>query len=185
QGGHDETWGGVRINIDRSWVDLGIGSVPTSEPAHCGGVRLGFSSYAAQSASRGSTSQRKALQCLLTEQHLYGGPVDGTWSRATVVAVTGFQRRVKHRISGTFWVTDWVSLLSAGAAPVVKLGSASPSVRRVQRSLNAALGADLTITGLFDGATQAKLRAYQTKLHLSATSVAAAPTWTALQRGAL
>ncbi|MDQ6686624.1 MAG: DUF1906 domain-containing protein, partial [Actinomycetota bacterium] len=42
QGGHDETWGGVRINIDRSWVDLGIGSVPTSEPAHCGGVRLGF-----------------------------------------------------------------------------------------------------------------------------------------------
>ena len=27
QGGHDETWGGVRINIDRNCLDLGLGSV--------------------------------------------------------------------------------------------------------------------------------------------------------------
>ena len=27
QGGHDETWGGVRINIDRNYLDLGLGSV--------------------------------------------------------------------------------------------------------------------------------------------------------------
>ena len=27
QGGHDEVWGGVRINIDRNYLDLGRGSV--------------------------------------------------------------------------------------------------------------------------------------------------------------
>ncbi len=36
QGGHNETWGGVTINIDRNFLDLGRGSVPVPED-HCGG----------------------------------------------------------------------------------------------------------------------------------------------------
>ena len=38
RGGHDETHGGVRINIDTDWLDLGRGSTPPPEPRHCGGA---------------------------------------------------------------------------------------------------------------------------------------------------
>ena len=41
-GGHNETYGGVTINIDRDWLDLGSGSTPGPSPTHCGGVRLSF-----------------------------------------------------------------------------------------------------------------------------------------------
>jgi hypothetical protein len=44
QGGHDETWGGVRINIDRNYLDLGKGSV-TSPETHCDGARVRLAAY--------------------------------------------------------------------------------------------------------------------------------------------
>ena len=37
-GGHNETHGGVTINIDRNWLNIGGGSVAGREPAHCGGA---------------------------------------------------------------------------------------------------------------------------------------------------
>ena len=44
QGGHNETWGGVTINIDRNYLDLGQGSVAAPE-THCGGTRVDFKKY--------------------------------------------------------------------------------------------------------------------------------------------
>ena len=38
RGGHNETYGGVTINIDNNWVDLGRGSVAPRERSRCGGV---------------------------------------------------------------------------------------------------------------------------------------------------
>ena len=49
QGGHDETWGGVRINIDRNWLDLGAARSPAAE-SHCGGVRVSYWVYEPLSA---------------------------------------------------------------------------------------------------------------------------------------
>ena len=37
QGGHDEVWGGVRINIDRNFLDVGRGSWAPAE-SHCSGM---------------------------------------------------------------------------------------------------------------------------------------------------
>ena len=47
-GGHNETWGGVTINIDSNWLDLGAGSQPRPE-GRCPGTRLGFWKYPALS----------------------------------------------------------------------------------------------------------------------------------------
>src|SRR6478735_3411698 len=44
QGGHNETWGGVKINIDRNFLDVGTGSVAVPE-THCGGVQIAFGIY--------------------------------------------------------------------------------------------------------------------------------------------
>ena len=47
-GGHNETWGGVTINIDSNFIDLGAGSQPRPE-GRCPGTRLGFWKYPALS----------------------------------------------------------------------------------------------------------------------------------------
>ena len=89
QGGHDETWGGVRINIDRNWLDLGLGSVAQPE-THCGGVRVSFWRYAALDPGA-SSIQVSALQCLLTERGAYAGPLSGVLDEATLAATNAWQ----------------------------------------------------------------------------------------------
>ncbi len=76
RGGHDEVWGGVRINIDSNYLDVGRGSWAPAE-SHCNGVPIGLRNY---TALRPATADRtpdpvqvKALQCLLTEKGLYAG----------------------------------------------------------------------------------------------------------------
>ncbi len=70
QGGHDETWGGVRINIDRNFLDVGRGSW-APDVAHCTSTRVDFAKYdAVRPATDKRTSdaaQVLALQCLLKE----------------------------------------------------------------------------------------------------------------------
>ena len=57
RGGQPETFGGVTINIDRNWLDLGKGSVAPTEAKHCGGtVVYNYPSYA--NLQRGTTSDR-------------------------------------------------------------------------------------------------------------------------------
>ena len=106
QGGHDETWGGVRINIDRNYLDLGLGSYATRE-THCGGTRISYWRYPA--VNPGDASQVvPALQCLLKEQGAYAGPITGTYDDATVAAAQawheltalGAQPQVRRRGTG-------------------------------------------------------------------------------------
>ena len=44
QGGHNETWGGVTINIDRNFLDVGKGSRAAAEN-HCNGTRISYPRY--------------------------------------------------------------------------------------------------------------------------------------------
>ena len=48
-GGHDETWGGVTVNIDRDFLDVGRGSVAAAE-THCNGIRVNFPQYTPSAA---------------------------------------------------------------------------------------------------------------------------------------
>ena len=182
QGGHDETWGGVRINIDRNWLDLGLGSVATRE-THCGGTRISFWRYRA--LAPGSTAKPvSALQCLLKEKNLYAGPVTGLYDEPTVAAAAAWMTSRGFAVQPRFAQRHWVALLSEGGKPVVKFGSAGPDVRRLQRALSAAdARAHVTATGVFDLATDVALRAWQGEVGLTVTGVAAPSTWKKLWKG--
>jgi hypothetical protein len=182
QGGHDETWGGVRINIDRNYLDLGLGSVASRE-THCGGIRVSYWRY--QALDPGSTAKTvSALQCLLKEKDLYGGQVTGVYDEPTVAAATAWMAARGFPVQRRFAPRHWVALLSEGGKPVLKVGSAGPDVRRLQRALSAAdAKARVTATGVFDSRTDAALRDWQERVGLSRTGVAAPNTWRKLWQG--
>ncbi len=182
QGGHDETWGGVRINIDRNWLDLGLGSVAQPE-THCGGVRVSFWRYAALDPGA-SSIQVSALQCLLTERGAYAGPLSGVLDEATLAATNAWQTSHGFNAQPRWGARHWVALLSEGAKPTLKVGSAGSDVRRLQRALSAAdPQAHVTATGLFTTATINALRDWQERNKMTVTGVAAASTWHKLWKG--
>jgi hypothetical protein len=187
QGGHDETWGGVRINIDRNFLDVGRGSVAAPEN-HCDGTKIAFFAYdrlqppTADSAP--PAGKVKALQCLLKEHGLYGGRITGSYSPRTIEAAHTWQQQHGFAVQDTWSIRHWMSLLVAGDHPVLKRGSAGPAVRRLQRTLNAADSTlHLAAKGVFDAATDTALRAWQRKLGLETSGVAAPETWAAMKAG--
>ncbi|GAA4756522.1 hypothetical protein GCM10023350_47660 [Nocardioides endophyticus] len=190
QGGHNETWGGVTINIDRNYLDLGQGSVAPRE-VYCGGIAVpsyGFSALRPPTAtSVPPANQVKALQCLLQEQGLYAGRIHGKFGPRVLAAVNAWQSNHRMRVQSAWSRRNWVSLLSAGDTPVVKFGSTGPAVRRLQRALSVA-GTDATAkavraTGVFNAKTDKALRAWQKRVGVEVSGVAAAKTWKALQAG--
>jgi hypothetical protein len=182
QGGHDETWGGVRINIDRNYLDLGRGSVADRE-THCDGTRVSYWRYPA--LIPGATSKVvPALQCLLKEKGYYDGPISGTYDEKTVAAAGAWMSAQTVGVQAKFAPRHWVALLSQGGKPVLKVGSAGSDVRRLQRALSAAdKHARVTATGVFDLTTDAALRAWQAEVGLPVTGVAAPSSWRKLWQG--
>lgn len=185
-GGHDETWGGVRINIDSNRLDLGRGAAAYPE-RHCGGVRIDYATYPALRRPSGGVASDptrvKALQCLLTERKVYRGKIHGRYDNATVTAARAWQQARKLRVSDTWGASHWMSLLSYGGRPVMKFGVAGPYVRRLQRALNAAGGSSIAVTGLFDAATQTKLKYYQRATGMRQDGIVVPGTWTYLRMG--
>jgi hypothetical protein len=183
RGGHDETHGGVTINIDSNFLDLGRGSVARAERAHCGGIRLNFLRYPALRA--GATGSRVlAAQCLLNRAGFYTGPFTGTMDTATGNAVRAYrQDRGLAPYNRNVGGAVWVALHSRGKEAIIKYGAASEMVRRLQRSLNAAVGSELEVDGTFGGATTSAVAAYQRRVGLPATGVVTIQTWNHLQRG--
>jgi hypothetical protein len=182
QGGHNETWGGVTINVDRDYLDVGLGSVAPDDVAHCGGINLNFWEYGVLRPGDAPASRVKALQCLLREKRLYSGDITGRYNTRTIDAANAWKRRLGLATSSTWQAHHWVTLLSAGDRQIVKIGSAAAAVRRLQRALNAALDSpDLSVTGVFDSTTGTALRKWQKNADLPVTGVAAWNTWRQLQ----
>jgi len=181
-GGHNETWGGVTINIDSNFLDLGAGSLPVAE-GRCPGTRLGFWNYPTLSPTAAQTTRVKALQCLLTEAGTYAGPIDGSYGPATVSAARAWQSARKFAPTDTFEQRHWVALLAAGGRTTIKRGSTDESVHRLQRALNAAGAGRFRATGVFDAKTEGALRTYQARLRIAVSGVATPQTWSKLQRG--
>lgn len=184
RGGHNETHGGVTINIDQNWLDVGRGSTAPREPVHCGGdASFNYGRYATLApGARGA--QVSTLQCLLQDRRVYAGPVDGVFGDRLAAAVQSY--RVSRGLPAATTATGatWVALLSYGSArPVLKTGSASGAVRRVQRALNAADAAGLAVTGVFDARTTAAVRRYQGDHGLWRTGVVETATWRKLLAG--
>ena len=176
-----QTFGGHAMIVDKDFMDVGQGSVAPKPSPSCG-VDIDFATYRTQ--SRGDTGpQVKAAQCLLKQRGVYSGRVTGRFDLATTQATIRFQGNRHLALTGAVNRPTWTALLSAGESPVVKRGSASNAVRRVQRALNAAGDPRLPITGVFGASTTTAVRAYQQAVGLPVTGVVASGTWAELKSG--
>src|SRR3954447_15533060 len=183
EGGHPETHGGVKIEVDNDWLDLGTGSTAAKEPPHCGGAAsFNFPSYGTRRVGDTGTLV-KTIQCLLRDKAFYTGTIDGVYDADLGSAVRRW--RVSRGLSSitTTGPAAWVALLSQGTAPILKYGSASSAVRRVQRALNAADAAGLPVTGVFLGLTNTAVKRYQAAHGLAQTGVVTPAMWSRLFAG--
>ena len=183
RGGHPERHGGVTINIDRNWVDLGRGSWTAREPAHCKG-KATYNFYRYRTLDVGARRpQVRTVQCLLAGKNRYAGKVDGVYDAGLGAAVKKF-RTSRGLSAGTATTqSTWVALLSHGGDKVLKLGSASPAVRRLQRALNAADHAHLKVSGIYNRATVSAVKRYQRDHHRARTGVVAPVLWRKFHSG--
>ncbi|PWN01112.1 peptidoglycan-binding protein [Nocardioides silvaticus] len=186
-GGHDETWGGVTINIDRNYLDLGKGRVAEPEE-HCGGVNLDFARYPAirqpGEGAKPPVNKVRALQCLLQERGVYDGKLNGRYNAATVAAVGAWQKSRGFAVSPTWSPANWVAAFAQGRDYAQKIGSTGPHVRRAQRALNAANSSlQRKVDGIFKKKTAKDVKAYQRKVGLKATGIVNRATWERLRAG--
>jgi hypothetical protein len=183
-GGHPETYGGVTIQIDNDWLDLGRGSTAGAEPDHCGGVDLSYRSY--PTLSTGDVDPTvAALQCLLAQQGYLTGEITETFDSRTEAAVRAV--RDDRGIPGVRAAGPrvWTSLLSAGSKRLVKYGAAGGSVRRLQRALNAATEHRLHVSGVFRGTTTTEVKRYQAMRGVPTSGVVTRSLWRQLRKGNL
>jgi peptidoglycan hydrolase-like protein with peptidoglycan-binding domain len=207
QGGHNETWGGVKINIDRNYLNLRTPALPgASAPApvpapsagtqtspkytgtalsdpKCSPSTISRDSYVT-TTSRAAASLIVPLQCLLKQRGLYRYQVTGRWNTQTTVALNAFQRSVGNTARGYASPGDWVSLLVAGNnGTVLRKGERGSDVVRVQRALNAAGSPRLEVTGVYNRATRRAVGKYQHRVGVARTQVVGWYTWAAMRSG--
>lgn len=183
EGGHNETWGGVTINIDRDFMDLGLGSRARPARLFCGDVELGLTAYPILTPTSAPKLAVRALQCLLRQKDLYQGTITGAYDAKTIAAVNAWQKAHGTTVTSRWGRVSWVQLLSAGAYRTVKYGMSGGVVRRLQRALVAATGADLPATGVFFGMTQDAVKLWQGHVGLSKTGVMNTRSWEVLVTG--
>lgn len=123
------------------------------------------------------------MQQLLNEQGFATGDGAGTFGAGTVGAVKAYQTARGLTADGVVGAQTWTALLSAGTTPTLQQGSSGPDVKRLQRSLTAALGTTVDADGTFGATTETAVRAYQTARGPAVDGIAGSSTWTALQAG--
>ena len=183
QGGHNETWGGVTINIDRNFLDTGKGSLARAGRTYCGTVSLDLDGYHGLNARQAPADEVKTLQCLLKGRGVYAGKVTGLWNDQLVAAVRSWKTSHGTPVSSTWTVRNWVQLLASGWSWPTKYGHTGSHVSRLQRALVAANGRAGTIDGRFFRSTENAVKAWQKRVGLSQTGVMSSRAWSYLKRG--
>jgi peptidoglycan hydrolase-like protein with peptidoglycan-binding domain len=182
RGDHKETWGGVTIDIDSNFLDLGAGSVPRNRATFCGGLPMDLTRWPVlRPGARGPAV--KALQCLLQRQKFYSGKLNGVMDRPTVAAVRAMRAQRGMARLDVAGIRVWASLHSTGHSPLIKYGAASEAVRRLQRALNAVYPDSVKVDGTFAAATTTAVKRYQQRLGLARTGVMTPALWAKLKAG--
>ncbi|MGV3564066.1 MAG: glycoside hydrolase domain-containing protein [Nocardioides sp.] len=192
-GGHDETWGGVRINIDSNFLDLGTGTTAKREKERCGGVRVNFQDYDILRPPRTTANGEQivpdaalvtALQCLLREKKYFEGELTGEYGAKTLTATHTWQAEHGFDEQDLWSRTHWMSLLAAGSKDTIKYGSSGLAVRRLQRTLNAASPhAQLVVTGVYGPGVEPAVKAWQKRVGLPQSGVVNGEVWRILTSG--
>jgi len=184
QGGHDETWGGVRINIDRNYLDLGKGSRRRAAERFCGGtVSVDFPAYHRLRAGTTRTGEVKALQCLLRNRNLYPGKINGVFNAELAAGVRAWQKARGTAVSNTWRGHNWTQLLSAGRSRPAKYGTTGRFIARLQRALVAATGTSQAADGAFFRSTENLVKKWQGQVGLARTGVMSSRAWAMLKHG--
>ncbi len=201
RGGHNETWGGVTINIDRDYLNLRApkigGGTPAPAPAPAGPKYTGAATKDARCypASISKTRYRKTdartnralivpLQCLLKQQRLYKYEVTGTWNKQTLSALHTAQRAAGYAMRPYVSRNVWTALLTKGNdRTTLRTGVKGADVVRVQRAFNAAAAPALKVSGTFGAGTRRAVAAYQSAVGVKASGVVGRATWVRLERG--
>jgi peptidoglycan hydrolase-like protein with peptidoglycan-binding domain len=174
-------YGGVRMAIDRNFVDLGTSPTLRRAPAACGRVADRRHYGEVRGGDRGSRVD--VLSCLLGRTGHLRTATTGRHDARSRAALERFQRSRGLRVTGRAGDATWTALLASGPRPILKRGSEGPSVRRLQRALTAALPGRVAVHGHFGPGTTAAVARYQRRTGLRVTGVAAPSTWRALQDG--
>ncbi len=183
-GGHNETWGGVTINIDSNFMSLGKGTTAKAETPKCREkVSVSLAKYPTIGAASKNATAVNALQCLLRKQKLYRGALSGTFDAKTLTAANAFQTSNRVKTKQKFNRKHWMILLSAKGAKTVKRGSKGPQVRMLQRTLTAATKTHVPVTGVFDDRTETVTKAWQRQVGVRESGVVNAQMWTLLKQG--
>ncbi len=183
RGDHNETWGGVTINIDSNWLDVGRGSVAPWRK-RCGGVRVDWHRYSP--VSPGADNRRgqvRALQCMLTERKFYDGKLNSRYTKRTQAAVDRWRQKRGFATGGRFTKRQWVAMFASGRHRALKIGSAGEPVRRLQRALNAGGHRRGWANGVFDSGDRAAVRRWQGAVGYPRTGVMASWMWARMIRG--
>lgn len=175
-GTHPETYGGVTLEIDSNFMDVGRGTVAPPDRTPCP------TPDAYPTLREGDRSTGVAvLQCLLRQGHLLGQDTSGEYTTATARAVTDLQRSQGLRPTGVTDRPTWAALVSQGSRPLLKYGAGGDDVRRLQRALAATGSAGVPVTGVFEEHTREAVWHFQRAHGLPTTGVATPDVWRVLQ----
>ena len=178
------SYGGVGMDIDKNWLDVGKGTRPGRQGKRCG-TSLDHAAY--PRLREGAVDERvEAVQCHLRHAGYYQGKIRPEFNGKLAASLAGFQTDRGLRADGTTNRRTWVSLLARGTnrteSPVVKIGSGGPAVWRLQRALNATRR-PVPITGVFGFDTMDAVKSYQRRGGLPQTGVVDPATWDRLLAG--
>ena len=206
QGGHNETYGGVRINIDRNYLNLRTPKIPgasapapkptpaptpaapkytgnSTTDAHCTPATITRRDYPTYN-TKAPAQYVIPLQCLLKQQHLYKYEVTGRWNSQTTAALYSFQGSIGFAKKAVVTRPVWTALVTRGnSRTLLRVGMQNADAVRVQRAMNAALASGLAVSGTYRPATATAVKAYQRAVGLPVTGTVTAATWAALERG--
>lgn len=179
-GGHNETWGGVTINIDTNYLDLsqhGV-SAPAKAPNPINRREYRFT------GPNDNTHLIKPAQMLLKQQGLYTEKSDGKWDRPTADAVIAYRSKINRGVKPRMVPAVWMSLLTEGAQErELRGGTRNADVLRVQRALNAAGKVRIAMSGYYNAETRDAVKWYQKRVGLRPNGVVNQATWDKLRAG--
>ncbi|GAB3494156.1 hypothetical protein GCM10027521_42340 [Amycolatopsis cihanbeyliensis] len=177
----ERTWSASRTSRFNA---IRYDNVIEGDATTCATAQLSHTRYPALAAGASGELVR-AAQCLLIRAGFNtgeGGP-SGTFDPTTADAARQFRASVGLPAEGEVDAHTWTALLSAGSTPTIQDGSSGGAVLRVQRALNAARSAGLTVDGRFGPRTTAAVRDYQSASGLGVDGIVGPNTWKALQAG--
>jgi len=175
-----EKWGGYTINIDRNFLDVDTG--PFGSAARTCPAPLSFSRYPA--LRRGADGRHvRAAECRLVSLGYKRVRAGGSFDDSAVSALKKLESSLGLNADSVLGRHTWTALLAAGSTPRLERGAHGTAVRRLQRSLTAALRQEVTTGGSFKAGTVRAVRNYQRARHMNVTGVAGQPLWRALQAG--